>query len=480
MAKNRIMRAIDALSGRDIGGRSDADLIGKQRSLGRGGLYNAVSGAGGPADKAAHGYFLPTIFSSRTPLETIYVESWAAAKFINIPVDDSLIRWRRFDADDDDTVERMQDAERRHDVRGRLARAMKMGRLYGTGLLVMVTREAPLEEPLVVERVREGDLVQLLPVDRFDATVERYDTEFLSPTFGQPLLYRIQPRILTAGADPVLVHASRVLRFDGCRPLSVGGWDANYDSKWGVSELVPVLTSIIQDASLASGIAHLAQEASMLVVKMQGFRDAITGQGGGPEDPTPAQIGEAMNLNKSLWRTIFTDKDSEIDRINVTWAGLPDLLDRFHKRLSAAADIPGTRFMGQSPLGMNATGDSDLRNYALRVAAMQERLLTDPLSRLDKVLARDAGLTDPPKYTWRSLMDMSEQDQAMVAKTRAEAVNIALQAGLIDEDEGRAAIDGDPVFGELPGDAPEAPEPEPMSVPMPVPLTEEVPEEGGE
>ena len=427
MARKRIVRAWDSIRGRDAA-----------LSAGRGGYRNPLSGAGYGADKGAHSFFVPTLHHSRQQLETIYVESWAAGKFIDIPVDDAWIRGRAFEGDD---AELMHLAERRHDVVGRVARAMKMGRLFGTGLLVMITREAPLDESLVLERVRNGDLISLMPIDRYDAQVETVDSDFYSPTYGQPLTYRIR--------DTVMIHASRVLRFDGIRPLGAG-WSAGYASEWGVSELVPVMTAISQDAGTAQGIAHLAQEASMLVVKMQGFREALIGERlGDPEDLTPAQLGERMNLDKSLYRTIFTDIDSDISRITVAWTGLPELLDRFALRLAAGADIPGTRFFGQSPLGMNATGESDMRNYALRVAAMQERMLTEPLARLDAVLARDVGLSEPPLYRWLSLMDLSEADQAAVSKTRAEAVGLALSNNLLDEDEGRAALSGDALFGEL-------------------------------
>ena len=42
-----------------------------------------------------------------------------------------------------------------------------------------------------------------------------------------------------------------------------------------------------------------------------------------------------------------------------------------------------------------------------------------------------------------------EVAQATAAKTRAEAVNIAVQGGIIDENEGRLILSGDPIFGEL-------------------------------
>ena len=50
-----------------------------------------------------------------------------------------------------------------------------------------------------------------------------------------------------------------------------------------------------------------------------------------------------------------------------------------------------------------------------------------------------------------SLTDRSNRDvaQATAAKLRAEAVNVAVQGGIIDEPEGRVILSGDPIFGEL-------------------------------
>ncbi len=78
----------------------------------------------------------------------------------------------------------MKEAEAEYQVVPRLTRAMKAGRLYGTGLLVMVTREADLSEPLDLESVRPGDLIHLLPLDRYDATRFSWDENPYSPTYG--------------------------------------------------------------------------------------------------------------------------------------------------------------------------------------------------------------------------------------------------------------------------------------------------------
>ena len=153
-------------------------------------------------------------------------------------------------------------------------------------------------------------------------------------------------------------------------------------------------------------------------------------------------------------------------RIAVQFGGLADLMDKFPARIAAARKIPYTRFMGNPPKGMNATGESDQDNYILMMEANREAKMRDVLGmQLDPILARHAGLKEAPEYEWRSLLELSDRDVAEAAKLKAEALQIAVTGYWMDEDEAREAINGDPVFGELPGAAPEAPEePDPIEL----------------
>jgi len=419
--------------------------------LTHGGFQNPATGAGTLGlDKAESAFWTPTWYWSRQSLQTLYVQSWAAAHFIDIPIDDMFIRWRQWDSGAD--AERMDEQERRYELVDKLARVLKAARLYGTGLLIVVSRDGPMESELRPERVRPDDVSHLLVFDRFSATVRAWDIDPLSPTYGEALVYDIFP---TTGR-PFGVHHSRVFRFDGVRPLGDDGFTI-YDRQWGVSAVVPVIIALIQDQAGASAAGQLMQIASMDVVKMMGFRDALAGQQE-LDDPSPEDVGEKMNVLKSVYRTVFMDSDDDFERQAVSFAGLPEMLDRMARRLAAAAQIPATRFWGQSPVGMNATGESDMVNYAESVMAMQERMLSAPLQRLDTILARSAGLREAPTYEWLPLTDLSESERIKNLKTKIDALNVAINAGIIDEDEARRALDGDEFLGELPGMAPGLPE----------------------
>ena len=179
------------------------------------------------------------IFKNRSELEVMYTQSWAVGAFINIPIDDQFIRGRQFiteEEGDDGKRTTMEAAEKEFEVTDRLSRALKMGRLYGTGLLVIVDH-GELDTPFDVERMREGDLISFMPLDRFDAHVPAngYDVNKHSPTYGQPLRYNVSPAFappLRAGHQP----GAEVRWPQASCPL----WGTRCSEReWGVSCLGP-------------------------------------------------------------------------------------------------------------------------------------------------------------------------------------------------------------------------------------------------
>ena len=78
-----------------------------------------------------------------------------------------------------------------------------------------MSREAPMDTPLMPERIREGDVTAIHAFDRHDASVQERDNDMWSPTYLKPLMYTLHP---TRGGTPMLVHESRIIRFDGLAP----------------------------------------------------------------------------------------------------------------------------------------------------------------------------------------------------------------------------------------------------------------------
>ena len=190
----------------------------------------------------------------------------------------------------------------------------------------------------------------------------------------------------------------------------------------------------------------------MWVQKVQGFKDAIRGRPA-PGEATVDEIADGADATPvSNYRTQFMDAEDEADRVQVSWAGLPDILEKFQELLANIADIPMTRWNSQSPAGMNATGKADANNYALHVGGMQKRILDPVLKRLDPFIARHAGLAEPPEYEWVDLTDVSELEQAQIDDLRVKQLETSLNMAAMDEPEARERLSKIEWFGELSAD----------------------------
>jgi hypothetical protein len=82
---------------------------------------------------------------------------------------------------------------------------------------------------------------------------------------------------------------------------------------------------------------------------------------------------------------------------------------------------------------LNATGESDVRNYYDKLSAEQSTVLTPAMSVLDEVIIRSALGHRPPEiyYEWASLWQITEAEEATIALQKAQAFQIDANVGLI-------------------------------------------------
>ena len=407
------------------------------------GFVNPSSGAGTSLDKNSTSFYAPTQITSKRIIETLSVESWAAAKFINIPVDDMFIRSREFFDMDNEAIKIIERAEKKFDINGKLSKSMKAATMYGTGLFIIMTKEAPPDKPFDISRMIPGDLANIITVDRYDASIVSRTNNPLSLNYGKPEVYRIQ---LERGGS-FNVHYTRVIRFDGMVSTSDNSWES-YDPDWGVASIIPVVCEILQDSNVSKGVAHLVNESSIPIQKVEGLTEILGGEGSDSEMSLNDRMAQVTAL-RSIYRTVFMDNEDTFERHDVTFAGLPDVIDRNSRRLAAAAGIPYSRFMETSALGLNATGEGDFKNYAVGIASKQENELKQPYDKLDRILLKHTGINERINYRFPSLIDMSDQDKADILLKKSQALTALVMNGLITEDEAREALDGDDIIGNL-------------------------------
>lgn len=383
-------------------------------------LTNLVANLGTGRDKAASSSYVLTLLGDDA-LMAAYRTAWLPRKIIDIPAFDSVRAWRDWQAEDEQ-IETIEAEEKRLNVKGKVLEARTKARLWGGAAIVLGTGDVNLAEALDPERIGKGGLKYLTVLTRRQITAGEIDRDPQSEWYGRPGMYR-----LTSGtAAQIDIHPSRLVIFHG---------NAQPDEEfaqayqgWGDSVLQSTLDAIKQADATAANIASLVFEAKIDIIRVPNFMANLADPG------YRAKLIERYTLAataKGINGTLMLDKEEEYETKTANFGTLPDVLDRFMQIASGAADIPMTRLFGQSPAGMNATGESDLRNYYDRLSAMQELEMEPAMARMDECLIRSAlGTRDPDiHYTWAPLWGLSEKEQADIFKTKADGARALAGTG---------------------------------------------------
>jgi phage-related protein (TIGR01555 family) len=376
-------------------------------------LTNLVSRMGTERDKAAHSVYAAPLLSDEQ-IAAAYRGAWLPRKIVDIPALDSCRKWRNWQADEK-AIEAIEAEEKRLHVRGKVLEARTKARLYGGAAILIGTGEQDLSQELNLDGIGAGGIKYLTVLARRQLNSGEIERDPASEWFNRPSKYTLANQ---SGAQ-VEIHPSRLVIFHGA---AVADDDIGHalNQGWGDSVLVAVLDAIKNADSTAANIASLVFEAKIDIIRVPNFMQNLG------DESYKQKILERYtlaNTAKGINGTLMLDKEEEYESKTASFATLPDILAQFLQITAGAADIPVTRLLGQSPAGLNSTGESDLRNYYDRISAMQEIEMTPAMFRLDEALIRSAtgGRDKSIYYTWSPLWQMSEKEKADVFKTKADA-----------------------------------------------------------
>lgn len=320
-------------------------------------------------------------------------------------------------------------------VEERMAEAWTWARVHGGGALVLGCEdgrdpEGPLDmEALVAVRwVVSVTASELIP--------HTWENNPRSPRFGEPEVYRLQRTSAGGGADNSLVHRTRVIRFEGITTTRQQRARLN---GWGQSLVQNCYDRLEEWNGAHAAVTELLQQASVGVLKM---RDLMALLGSDPDGLLRARL-EAMDLARSVARSVLLDADGEsYERTEVgALSGLPDILDRYSLRLTAAIGMPITRFLGRSPAGLNSTGEGDEGTWDDKVNAARRKVLLPAATQVAKLLLLSSeGPTrgvEPEGWSivLPPLREPTSTEQAGLRKTIADTDAVYIQNGVLTPEE---------------------------------------------
>lgn len=302
------------------------------------------------------------------------------------------------------------------DMVGKVEEALIWGRCFG-GAVILIGADDGLDPRLPLNESGIRSLSFLQVYDRRMVWPDQWETDPRSPYFGQPRIYRLTN--YRSGMTS-FVHASRLIRFGGEHTGEQERWKLN---GWDYSVLQHTYEPIRQFSSCYKAAEYLMGDASQGVFKIRGLLTMIAG-GQLVNLQTRAQF---MDLMRSYTRSILLDADGGEDftKVQTTFAGIGDMLDRSANRLSAATEIPVTLLMGQAPAGLNATGASDIRAWYDRVHGDREQKLKPHLERLITLIAIAERIGDRQfKVMFRPLWQETPKEKADREKVEADTAAV--------------------------------------------------------
>jgi len=375
-------------------------------------LINLVSALGTAKDKNSHAAFAVRELAQPQAL-AMYRSDWIARKVVDIPAFDMIREGRNWQAEDT-LIEKLEAEEARIQLWPKLAKALRLARLYGGSAIILGEKNGDPTQPLNVGRLAAGGLDFIHVASRYEITAGEVDRDAASAGWGQPKSYTMSS---TTGGS-LKIHPSRVITFVGADLP-----DLTMSQGWGDSVLQALEEAVANAGLAATSIAQLLQEAKVDVFKIPRFMENV-----GDETYRKQVVDRVTLANqaKSITNGLLMDAEEEYQQKQISFSQLPEVLSLYLQIAAGAADIPATRLLGQSPAGMNSTGESDLRNYYDRLVAEQEVYLRPRLERIDEALIRSALGARPPEvhFVFAPLWQISQKDKADIFKTTADAARV--------------------------------------------------------
>lgn len=383
----------------------------------RDGLTNVITGLGTRADaRTARAYRAQ--FLSPEQIETAYEGSWSLRKAITIPATDRVRAWRDWQADADQ-IEALEEEEERLDLQGKALQA-EILRGLGGGAMILVGSGDPAM-PLNVNS--KGGLVAINVVSRWHLQGDEWVDDLSQADYGKPRHWKI-----AGSSRQTRLHPSRVVCFRAEPLPSI--WRASYEDRFWGRGRVPTLIEPAQnlDEALAT-FSAMIKDAMNLDIGIPELLDLVG---------TPAGEARLMKrlslmaqgssvINAKLYDSGNAEgKGGEtVERHQVDWSGIPDVIRVYAEAMSAASGIPVTKFWGTSAKGLNATGEGDETNWNKQVATGQKLETRPCLLQVDAALIPSALGSKPKEVWWKfaALDEPTDKEEADRFKVWVDAAD---------------------------------------------------------
>ncbi len=387
-------------------------------------------GWGSQSPLEATEYPLTRMTDNYALLNSLYRTNWVVQNVVGLMVDDMLREWYKLKGNiTPEAQAALAKVERDTRIRDRLNEGLRWGRLYGGAAgMILVRGQEDLSKPLDLDMVYPGSFRGLYILDRWMGITA---TNGLVLEAGDPVpeYYAITD---AEGHTAARVHHSRVIRFTGRELPMVERMAEMY---WGESEIEALYEEVVAHDNVSANMVALTFQANVNTMEVKGL-EQLFGIGSGQAQRRFWNVMQAQSVLRSNFGTQLVEQGTKLTNTQYTFTGLQEVYESMCLNLCGASHYPMTKLFGRSPAGMNATGESDLKNYYDYVDSQREAKLRPALQKLLPVLAMSAWgfVPDDLDFSFPPLWTPTAMETAEITLKKAQAIRDTFQAGLIRAD----------------------------------------------
>lgn len=383
-------------------------------------------------DKATGTFFAACRTFSLIELDDLYSACGIARRIIDIVASDMTRQGWEIEGDSEGKIlsqlEEMQ-------AYTKITQMIQWSRLYGGSVILLgIVDGRPLDQPVNLNNIRKIAWMQVY--DRWQCVVQ-YDficRDFNSENYGCPDLYEITDNWT---GNTFLVHYSRLLRMDWG---TLSPRERARNNGWCDSAIAPIYEELKNLGAAYGNMATIMHDFVNGVIKIPNLSQMISMSCNENENLLMRRLNFA-NLTKGIQGMLVIDAEENFEKLSTNVSGLSEMLDRFMLSVCSVTGIPATLLFGKSPAGLNATGDSETRNYYDMVKQFQEMKLKPILEKLTYYLMRsiDGPFKGVELENWSiqfsPLWQNTEEQEANMRRTVAETDAIYIDRGVVDANE---------------------------------------------
>lgn len=307
-----------------------------------------------------------------------------------------------------------------------------MGRVSGDCFLYMAVDDGTADtEPLALTQVKRLKFVRRIERDKLSVAT-RYE-DFRQKNFGEPRTYYIGARSHSVGSTQSEVHETRFVKFWGSRTTQTeydknGSW---HDSS--LKRLWPILKDFLFAWRNASSLLknsvqgkYKVKDLLQILARPDGAKDLEDRMG-------------VIDMARSVLQSLILDKEEDFTYEVAPLTSLPEMMDRYAARLSAASEgIPVTKLLGTSAAGMNATGEGDYKNWIQTLETYRRDHIQPQLEQLAQVILAEGnviGSSRDIEIEFEELAVLSDLEEAQRRQVQAQTDTTYITAGVLLPEE---------------------------------------------